>query len=1305
MQLDCFRHRISFGFFLVSILLFASRSQAQIGTELGRPFFRHFTPREYAADAQNWVGIEDGKGRMLFGNRDCVLQFDGQRWRNIPIQNGVYIRGLARDAEGTIWAGGVDTLGQLVPTVDGYEFRSLNDQLPNEVRRCGDVWEIATLGTDVFFLTERALIVWHAGVFATFPWPTGTGSNWVFSASEKQLFAHARHQALYRVGAKGLTPLLEDQRLTQGEARVYRAIETPAGETLLFTNDGQIFRLVGTNLEPFRTEADRFFRQHNIYHAILLNDGRLAVAVQREGIVFLDLNGRWLGSFLAGTGLPDPVFINLTRDKAGGLWICGENGLTQISPSNCVSFFDELTGLGKSAVYNVKRYQGRLYAGTQDGLFLLEAADPDIAFARFHKLPGIDEDIRDLAIHPAGLIATGLSRRWLIKGNTAIEIKAQPFLAVGATVSQANPNRVYFATTSGLISLRYENGGWLEEGASLSNPVLSARSVYETQSGELFVSTTNQGFFRVRARPNSSEPLVDARIESLSDLPGHPPASGASYVIGLGIEPLFVSAAGIYQTDQAVQRFTPVSWYPQDLRSSEIFWVGPGTPADHVWIATEDKKGGKSPVSSRRFSRLDPAGDFQSLPSQVPYFLGQAYSFFEEQGPTGSILWVAGAFGLARVDVNQLDSSNTGYSVFPIEATTSSGRVIPIPTANGGLVLPFSDRDIQIRFGTDRLGEIEQMRFRTKLVGLNKDWNAYSDQPVWSSGPLIEGDYKLHVQAQDAGALISNEFVLALTVLPPWYRTWWMKLLYAVLILGGFAAILRLRVHSLKKREKVLRSTVEQQTRELRENQEHLREAKESAEAANRAKSAFLANMSHELRTPLNSILGYTQLLLRDAGRPGEERHRLQTIQNSGEHLLEMINEVLDLSKIESGTVSVSPQPVQLRRLLNSLVEEFQLRANQKNLRFTYSLAGAVAQWFSTDPVRLRQVLYNLIGNAIKFTEYGEVSLHVRLIKDRLRFEVRDTGRGIPERDVRHVFKAFYQASNNNQAPQGVGLGLYISQRIVKLLGGELFVTSAVDKGSIFWFELPARPADAKAIPIAVEQITGYEGERRKILVVDDDPANRRFLTELLVSVGFDLDEATSGEQALTKLSRESFDAVISDIRMADRDGNSMCREVRSRMDGARIVMIASSASVYENDREQAKVAGFDDFVPKPIKEQELFNVLGRQLNLRWLRKALPAEHGEAMNPLFTRAQDAIEQPLTEPVPDPDTLRELLLHAQHGDIVALRTGIGAVRDKREDCATFCDRLNVVLAEFRMSALEKILQDALNRTAAVELQLQ
>ena len=340
-------------------------------------------------------------------------------------------------------------------------------------------------------------------------------------------------------------------------------------------------------------------------------------------------------------------------------------------------------------------------------------------------------------------------------------------------------------------------------------------------------------------------------------------------------------------------------------------------------------------------------------------------------------------------------------------------------------------------------------------------------------------------------------------------------------------------------------------------------------------------------------------------------------------------------------------------------------------------------------------MLYNLIGNAIKFTDRGEVALRVQRVKDRIRFEVKDSGKGIPAEDLPHLFTPFFQASNNDQAASGVGLGLHISKRIITLLGGELFAESAFGTGSRFWFELPCDIANAPTEGDRQVQIVGYAGHRRKLLIVDDDAANRDFLKELLQSVGFDVRAASSGDESLELVQREKFDGLISDIRMAAKDGHSVCREIRSNPRFAHLNLIASSASVYEDDRDKARLAGFDDFVPKPVKEQELFDVLGRRLKLQWILKDRNGAHPASK---FATIDEAIEKPLDEQLPPTSILDELMTLSKRGDVMGLRDEIERLDSSGPIHHTFCQRMRLLAAEFRMSAIQKILETALSKSS-------
>ncbi|MET1077670.1 MAG: response regulator [Pseudomonas sp.] len=475
--------------------------------------------------------------------------------------------------------------------------------------------------------------------------------------------------------------------------------------------------------------------------------------------------------------------------------------------------------------------------------------------------------------------------------------------------------------------------------------------------------------------------------------------------------------------------------------------------------------------------------------------------------------------------------------------------------------------------------------------------------------------------------------------------------------------------------------------RELQLHRDHLEElvkertaellaAKERADVANQAKSTFLASMTHELRTPLNAVLGYAQILKRDKGLSERQALGLNTIQQSGEHLLMLISDLLDLAKIESGKFELSPEAVNLAAFLTGIGNIIRVKAEQKHLRFSLQLADMLPRTVLLDEKRVRQILLNILGNAVKFTDQGQISLSVTLTEatpPRLRFEVQDSGVGMTGEQLEKIFQPFEQVGEAHRKFGGTGLGLSISRQLVRLMDSDIEVHSQHSVGSLFCFELWAPAVDGD-IAAHDEQaiVVGYLGPRRSILVVDDVPANREMLKDLLEDLGFEVRLASDGLEGLTLAQRQPPDMVLMDIVMPIMDGLEATRRIRATPGLQSVPIIAISASVAREDQHQSLLAGADDFMLKPVDQNLLLQKIGVLLALQ-LRYEAPAE-------VATVASGAVTAP---PLAQMRDLYELALVGNMHDIRRRADEIEALDSHYQ---AFAERLRQLAKDYQSKAI-------------------
>ncbi len=500
-----------------------------------------------------------------------------------------------------------------------------------------------------------------------------------------------------------------------------------------------------------------------------------------------------------------------------------------------------------------------------------------------------------------------------------------------------------------------------------------------------------------------------------------------------------------------------------------------------------------------------------------------------------------------------------------------------------------------------------------------------------------------------------------------------------------------------------------------------LQEAIADAIAANKAKSEFLANMSHEIRTPLNGILGYTQILQRTRTFSEKEQKGLSIISQCGNHLLTLINDILDLSKIEARKMELSNTSFHMASFLQGVAEIFSFRAEQKKISFINRFDVHLPSGIRTDEKRLRQVLINLLGNAIKFTHHGAVTFKVecvtpvedkvdtsdRLKKDesscgsiKLRFLIEDTGIGISENEIEKIFLPFEQVGKSKQQAQGTGLGLTISQKILSLMNSSMQIVSSPGKGSTFWFDLDCEIASewTESARISAQGvIVGYKGPQRKILMVDDRWENRSVIHNLLQPIGFDVIEALNGQEGIEKALAFTPDLIIADLVMPVMDGFELIRQIRKTPHLQSIPIIASSASVFESEQCESIAAGANEFIAKPLSTDVLFDEIKSLLNIEWIyeetidRGALDDDSGlSSMDDLQDREYSC------SMIPESHLLLSLLNLAKKGDLDKIVEFVGKLKQSSPEFKRFAEKICRYAEDFKIKELKDFLGIALEQ---------
>ena len=1172
--------------FLFSVLVFSQ--------ETGMPFYRVYEPQEYQGHRQNWAITQDENGVMYFAN-EGLLVFNGEDWQLQMVPNQRHLRSL--DAgHGRIYVGGNNELGYFKKNGASYDFTSHLSHVPDSLQNFDRVWTTLVHKESVYYQTDTFVLRVSMD---------GTSKLWPFTQNrvwKLLLIGGSLHVDVPLEGFLKLNDQDEFELVPNGEM-----LKMIGMEYFLPINGGRLFEqrdvlkiFDGEKVSVFSNEASDIFLEYGLDSGLKTKSGDFVFATRRKGgVVVLDEEGKLKHHFTSLNGFSNEIVRNIYEDRNGSIWFALNTGISRLDLESPLHYSGPPTGLN-GTTFAIQRFNNRLYAGTTDGLKVLNKSI-------FGQVEDITALIRDLdTVQKHLIIATSRDELYAMNLDGKVSVIDDAgfdsngiFLEILKPKEEATSFICLFET--GIFQVKFENNSWVIK-QQLNGHFHDAESIVQKRPGELWVDTGVVGMYRIEydMLPSGEFDFGHATVKKYFLDEGVPKGNTEMHLINDKIILDLNDGSAFFSYDPNADLFeklaAPLGIVGLKDQGLDLVTFWNNTQENSTWF--EVKKGKEPFLINAIKQKVGFEHIFYPLNTYATRFgdLRGANTFLVEKDR----VYYGGIKGMVEYDIDKKERINKDVLVEISQIATSDTTYFELPTEKTFENLRHNNSTLSFHFTSTSFAGAENKKYQYKLEGFDSEWSEPSPQSIKEYTSLPPGDYTFKVKALNDYFMESPEASVSFTVNRPWY---WnnSSIFFYILVLGLLTYLFsQWRTQNLKQKNLRLEQAVDKAVAQTK------RQADEIARLYE-VKNQFFSNISHELRTPLTLILGPSSDLLEDGSLKTSQKNKVTFINNNAKRLLRLINQLLDLSKLEAGKLDLRAGQQDIVRFASTITESFSSLAKTRGIRLDFSAKEDEIYVFY-DMDKLEKVLINLLSNAMKFTNTGG-RVHVLVTKEDgfCHISVQDSGIGINEEQLPYIFDRFFQADNSeSREHEGTGIGLSLTKELVELHGGTIEAQSEIQKGSIFMIKLPlgnehlqehqlvkfkstlSKSFESIAEPLIHEESTVSENTSGEMVLLVEDNAEMRSYIKSQLGNDFQILEAENGLIGLEMAKEHVPDLIISDVMMPKMDGTELCKKIKDNEVTSHIPLILLTAKASEEDRIQGLNLQADAYLAKPFNKQEL---------------------------------------------------------------------------------------------------------------------